>query len=175
MTTHGEPLAFLTRLAGMPESPECVEWPYATNTKGYGHLWVGGRDVLASRQALVLLTCCDPPKLVARHGPCHNRTCVNPYHLSWGTESDNARDKIRDGTHNGGSAHHRARLTEADVREIRRRYAAGALQRDLAAEYGISRGHVSGIVRGRFWQHARGDVTVGESRSDYVLHPEMAP
>jgi hypothetical protein len=172
VTRHGDPLAFLVRLAAMPERSECVEWPYAINARGYGHLWVGGRDVLAGRQALVLLTGEDSPDLVARHGPCHNRPCVNPYHLSWGTEADNARDKIRDGTHNAGTAHHQARLTQADVLEIRRRYVEGALQRELATEYGVTRGHISGIVRGRFWpQHARGSVEHGQAETDYRLVP----
>lgn len=152
MTRHGEPLAFLARIVAAPATAECIEWPYATNSKGYGHLVVDGRDVLAGRQALVMFTGENPPDLVARHGPCHTRACVNPRHLSWGTEIDNAQDKVRDGTNLDGAAHHQARLTEADVREIRQRYADGALQRELAAEYGVSRGHIGGIVTGRFWR-----------------------
>lgn len=29
---------------------------------------------------------------------CHNRGCVNPRHLRWGTRQDNIADRILDGT-----------------------------------------------------------------------------
>lgn len=43
----------------------------------------------------------------------------------------------------------RAKLTEAQVIEIRARFAAGEQQRALGAEYGISQAQVSGVVNGR--------------------------
>ena len=46
-----------------------------------------------------------------------------------------------------------AKLTDADVLEIRRRYAEGALQRELAAAYGIRQTNVSQIVRRQTWTH----------------------
>lgn len=52
-----------------------------------------------------------------------------------------------------GSASHRATITEDDVRAIRARHAAGELQRDLAAAYGLAAGTVSQIVHRTRWKH----------------------
>jgi len=52
------------------------------------------------------------------------------------------------GTKNG-----RAKITENEVREIRRLYAAGARQVDLADAFGIDQTQVSRVVRGESWPH----------------------
>ena len=45
-----------------------------------------------------------------------------------------------------------ATLTTASVADIRARYAAGGvLQKELAAEYGVSAHHISDIIKGRRW------------------------
>lgn len=43
-------------------------------------------------------------------------------------------------------------LTKVDVERIRECYLGGARQVDLAARFGISQTHVSGIVRGEKWK-----------------------
>lgn len=53
-----------------------------------------------------------------------------------------------------GSDHALAKVTEDQVREIRRRYAAGGCtQRELGQEFGLSQTHVSGIIGRRKWHH----------------------
>ena len=52
-----------------------------------------------------------------------------------------------------GSRHGLAKLTEPDVIEIRRRAAAGEMQRDLAAHYGVSQSTVSRIIARGIWIH----------------------
>lgn len=52
-----------------------------------------------------------------------------------------------------GTQHHGARLTNHDVRSIRRRASGGESQRALAKEYGVGRSTVSDIVCGRSWTH----------------------
>jgi hypothetical protein len=47
----------------------------------------------------------------------------------------------------------RSLLTEAAVREIRARVAAGAVQRHLAAEYGVSPATICNIVKRKGWTH----------------------
>lgn len=153
MTKHGVPLAFLRDLVADPPA-DCVLWPYAVNAKGYANIWWERRNFNAHRVALILFQGADQPDLIACHGPCHDRRCVNPLHLYWGTDVDNALDKRRDGTHRVGEAHPSSRLTAADVAAIRDRYAAGGIfQRELAVEYGVSQGHIGGVVSGRFWRH----------------------
>jgi len=53
-----------------------------------------------------------------------------------------------------GSRHGAAKLTEADVREIRRRYATGGETFAVLADaFSVSPQTVSGIVHMRSWQH----------------------
>jgi hypothetical protein len=84
------------------------------------------------------------PGAVARHldGDRGNNAASN---LRWGTLSENVRDAIRHGTHGV------TRLTPEQAREIRESAEPGPV---VAARYGISRGYVSGIRRGRNWAWA---------------------
>lgn len=53
-----------------------------------------------------------------------------------------------------GEKHYHAKLTESQVREIRRRYAVGGiLMRDLAKEYGVRTENIRFIVRRKTWRH----------------------
>lgn len=52
-----------------------------------------------------------------------------------------------------GSAKPQATLTEEIVRACRRRWAAGEGQRELAAEYGVSRPTMHKAITGKTWQH----------------------
>lgn len=61
------------------------------------------------------------------------------------------RSKI--GAAQAGSANHRAKLTEPQVREIKRRLANGERGRHLAAEFGVHESIVSEIKSGRRWRH----------------------
>jgi hypothetical protein len=52
-----------------------------------------------------------------------------------------------------GGRNGRAKLTEADVREIRSAAGAGAKRAALALRFGVSADHVGGIVARRTWKH----------------------
>lgn len=84
---------------------------------------------------------------------CDSRRCVNPAHLYAGTQRQNMGDMKRRGRANGGGPsgekHHNVKLTDAQVREIRRRFEAGAVQSHLADEFGISGAQVGNIVHGK--------------------------
>src|SRR5258706_10906719 len=87
---------------------------------------------------------------------CDNPPCCNPGHLLAGTAADNIRDMTNKGRRNDafGEDAGRAVLTEDQVNEIRGRYIPGRVtQKNLAAEYGVSRGAVRDIVGGRSWKH----------------------
>ncbi|QNE34915.1 hypothetical protein [Leifsonia shinshuensis] len=55
-------------------------------------------------------------------------------------------------------------LTDAQVRELREKYAAGARQVQLAAEYGVRQNTVSSLVTGRSRQEAGGPIMPGKAR-----------
>jgi len=98
-----------------------------------------------------------PPKSsadqVLRHlndDPTDNRV----ENLAWGTYRDNAQDSIHNGTFQRGSAHYLSRLTEDDVREIRRLYATGEFtQRELALRFGVNNATICRIVLRKTWKH----------------------
>jgi hypothetical protein len=81
--------------------------------------------------------------------PSNNRA----ENLRWATRSENAADKIKHGTDNCGERHPCAKLTEADVIEIRRRCAAGEYQRTVARRFGVSQSTVSAAHNRRTWRH----------------------
>ena len=68
--------------------------------------------------------------------------------LEWKTMREIAR---RHAQH--GEANPRAKLTEADVREIRRRVADGATRKEVSREFGIKAATVRQIVRRETWKH----------------------
>ena len=55
-----------------------------------------------------------------------------------------------------GEANGKAKLTEAQVRDIKARQASGERQADLAREYGVSRPTISNIIRGKRWRRLDG-------------------
>lgn len=76
---------------------------------------------------------------------CDNRPCINPDHLSIGTQLDNIMDSFsRDRGAN-------QKLLRSDVVTIRKRVAGGETQRALAREYGVSPGAINSIIKRRTW------------------------
>lgn len=52
-----------------------------------------------------------------------------------------------------GEKHHKSKVTESEVQEIRRRYAQGGIsQRKLGKQYGISGDAVNKIVNFKTWK-----------------------
>lgn len=127
----------------------CWIWLRGTNRGGYGWLQAGRSRMLAHRLAFFLAHGYLPA--VVRH-TCDTPRCVNPDHLLAGTQAENARDAMERGRTTRGERHTHSKVTSDDVREIRRRYAAGGItQADLGAEYGLKQPTVSNILAGRFW------------------------
>ncbi len=81
------------------------------------------------------------------------RTDNRASNLEWGTRLENIHDKWRHGTMSRGETQPNAKITEADVREIRRLRAAGAVLRVIAAQFDLSLATTSKIARGLMWRH----------------------
>jgi hypothetical protein len=127
---------------------ECWGWDGPPGPGGYGKFSMGGKLTYAHRAAYEIATGVSPYGCLVCH-TCDNPGCVNPAHLFLGTSADNSADMVRKGRSRSGEAHWRARLTDAQVNDIRARAAAGETQRSLAAAHGVSFQHVSDLCSGR--------------------------
>lgn len=129
----------------------CWEWLRARKGKeakrggGYGCFKYRGRTVGAHKFAYERAYGPVPKGLQVMH-LCHNTLCVNPSHLAAGTNDENQRARAMAGRT-------QAKLTPDDVRAIRRRFAAGELQREIAEDFGLYQCDVSNIVHRKYWAH----------------------
>jgi len=125
---------------------------------GYGYIVIkrNGTTVLLHRYMYEKYRGVIPGGMCVLH-VCDNRACNNPNHLFLGTMADNSQDMINKGRGKQpglkGVDHGQAKLTEAQVREIR---IATGTHRAIAYRYGISRQQVSRIKRGETWRHLKG-------------------
>jgi hypothetical protein len=83
---------------------------------------------------------------------CDNRSCANCVHLSLGTQIQNMQQRQERMRHVHGERSPHAKLTEAQVREIRA-MAGKVLQKDIALHFGVHPSIVSGIVTRQRWRH----------------------
>jgi len=128
--------------------------PHETN----GHLYflaARGRKCYAHRAVLEAFEGPCPPGQQGRHldGVCTNNMLDN---LKWGTPLENTEDKRRHGTIPRGESAGGAKLTEAQVLEIRRRHGTASL-RSLAREFGVSHTAIRRAALGIKWAHLRTD------------------
>lgn len=91
--------------------------------------------------------------LEALHG-CDTPPCVNPLHLREGTRQQNVDDAVGRSRQARGVALPQAKLTEAQVVQIRARLAGGEKAPAIAAAFGVTRSAVTAINIGRTWKHA---------------------
>lgn len=134
---------------------DCWEWNGASkNQFGHGAFKLGPRKskvVYAHRFAWEREHRSEiPAGMVVRH-KCDNPKCVNPSHLTLGTQADNIRDKVERGRHLYGELVPHAKLTDECVRKIKSLGHLASAQ--LAELFNISRQSIADIRAGRTWKH----------------------
>lgn len=73
------------------KTENCWLWKGAVNNKGYGKIGLGHGWVLAHRVSWILHNGDIPNKLFVLHS-CDTPGCVNPDHMSLGTQAENLAD-----------------------------------------------------------------------------------
>jgi hypothetical protein len=133
---------------------DCWLWKGARFSSGYGRVRMGGGTITAHRLGWVLAHGDIPVDIQVCHR-CDNPPCCNPAHLFAATCRDNIADCITKGRRadHRGVKHPCAKLTEADVLEIRRRWEAREPLAAIAPDFGITRAMVSIIGLRRAWTH----------------------
>lgn len=136
----------------------CWEWKTGCNTAGYGAFTHNGYTHLAHRIAYALFFG-DPGNLCVCH-KCDNPKCCRPGHLASGTVAENNRDKTLKGRQAKGPNHGvkgskvaSAKLTEAEVKEIRLLRITGMKLVELGKNFGIAFQTVSNICLRKTWRH----------------------
>lgn len=142
-------------------SKTCWEW------KGTNNISVRGEPTTVRRVAALLFGLVDrfdEGQMVIRI--CKSKTCVRPDHLFVGSHADMNRNTVAKGTHDcgrgkrhmsrtrpdallRGERHHKTKLTDAKVKEMRGLYARRELGwsfRKLARRYGVSYNCVRCVV-----------------------------
>jgi len=144
-------MTFIRDFHYIVETSGCWRWIRARKGKeakkggGYGCVRIKGRLFGAHRLACENRHGPAPEGMQAMHS-CHNTLCVNPEHLSWGRNYDNQQDAAK-------ALRRAKKLTPDDVRDIRRRHAAGESQKSIGAIYKIAQGDVSHILHRHWWAH----------------------
>ena len=131
----------------------CWVWQLATNNHGYPAMTYQ-RHQVRPRRTMLELKLGRPLEGYACH-ICDNRRCVNPDHLYEGDAKTNIADAVSRGRAKGqfkaGVQHPGAKLTEAQVREIRQAHSYRGVVRDLAKKFKVHTATISQVRSGRYY------------------------
>lgn len=140
---------------------DCWEWTGAIASNGYG-VFSFLSVMYTAHRASYIAHHGDIPDREGSHGgvvmhQCDNRKCVNPNHLTVGSQKDNLQDANQKGRMKSGCARgelaRTAILTADQVIEIRRRLEAGERGVILASFYGVTVSAISSIKQRKSWKH----------------------
>lgn len=120
----------------------CWEWTASLDKHGYGQFRVEPATHRAHRIAWLILHGSWPDGFCLHE--CDNTLCVNPEHLTVGTQAQNLGDMARRGRHAN------LKLTPEQVRIIR---ANTNRHRAAAVCFGVNRGLISAIRTRKIWRH----------------------
>lgn len=133
----------------------CWYWLGSTNAHGYGQIKENGTTQRAHRLSWQIHFGSIPEGMLVCHS-CDVRRCVAPAHLFLGSVQDNMSDMTNKGRRSAqrGEEAHKAKLTQEQANEIRRRHTDEQLSsRKLAKIYGIHFTNILRIIQGKSYKN----------------------
>lgn len=134
-------------------------WPYTTITRdtyaiiGYDTGDAKWHGIGAHCLAYILTYGPYPHGKIVRH-TCDNKSCCNPEHLILGTHQDNMDDAAQRQRMSHGATHHKAKLTESDVQQIRSLYRKTHCSKTaLARQFHVAHSTIRDILSYKIWKH----------------------
>lgn len=131
----------------------CILWHKCLDARGYGVTYRDGKVVKAHRTALadhLGLSLADIVGQVVRHS-CDTPACINPEHLSLGTQQDNVDDMVARGRHVGTTGTEFVlRLSLEDRQFIRDNHKPRCKEfgtAALARRFGVARGSIGRYIK----------------------------
>lgn len=146
---------------------ECIETTSALNGSGYGSARVDGVRMGAHVAAFIRAYGPVPSGHVVKHA-CNNRKCIEPTHLSSGTQSSNIQDAVNQGrmphvtgpcVRWQGENHPASKLRGVDVDVIRQEQANYKYGQDsaLARRFDVTPKVIRDIRKGTLWTYHTSD------------------
>lgn len=126
---------------------ECLEWTRCFNTDGYPRAVIDGNaNGKVHRVVWEIHNNSSAKGFVIRHS-CDNPRCINPAHLSIGSNTDNMKDRdLRE-------RHGASKLTHDQVREIRKLWDTGQYYGwELSSVYKINTRTLYSLIKGNHWK-----------------------
>ena len=126
------------------EIDECWPTTYRSgNPAGHKHMRVLGKLVYVHRIAWILTHGVIPEGLYVLHR-CGNPKCCNPHHLYLGSMSDNAKDRVTDGTC------HFIKHDDETITKVKLMLSEGHTHDYISKLTGVSRTYIGQIGLGRY-------------------------
>ncbi len=147
--------ALFWRHVDRPTVDACWPWMGSRYKSGYGRIRRGKVQRAAHREAFEIAFGNNVPRELMVCHRCDNPPCVNPAHLFLGTLADNNADRAAKGRNADvrGERHPCAKLTAADVLEMRRLRSEGVAFKVLGARFGVTTQAAHLAVSGKSWRH----------------------
>lgn len=130
----------------------CWNWNGGVQHGGYGMGHARNKTIAAHRLSYELHIGKIPEGLCVLHR-CDNPPCVNPNHLFLGTHQDNIDDKILKERQYKGVHHHRAKLTEEEIKAIRAEPNYRGVTAILSKRFGVTDVNICDIRSRKTWKH----------------------
>ena len=130
----------------------CWNWKKHISNDGYGVISINNYPVRAHRASYSEFVREIPEGDHVLH-KCDNRKCINPAQLFLGTNDDNMKDRNEKGRTCKGEDRSNSKLTEDQVREIKRKFANGEDYKKFYKDYPVSGKCLRNIRDGKAWKH----------------------